>query len=135
MVNQRISLKDVDISINGKILGGAESATITLTRKGQEAAFEGGNYKAVEIVDGAIEVAGEIERAFIDVDLLNELFPNQSLMPSFTLSATITSGKLPGRNIKVFGCKLDSVDISGLSLEGYAKNKLPFKALDWTFSK
>jgi len=131
MVKQRISLKDVDISINGKILGGAESVTVTITRDGQEAAFEGGNYKAVEIVDGKITVAGEISRAFIDVELLNQLFPNTPLMPSFTLSGTVSSGKTPGRDFKLFGCKLDSMNISDLGLDGYAKNALPFKALDW----
>jgi hypothetical protein len=134
MVNQRISLKDVDISINGKIIGGAESVSVTITRGGQEAAYEGGNYLPVEIVDGKIEISGEISRAFIDVDLLNELFPNQSLMPSFTLSGTISSGKNPGRDIKVFGCKPDSINITDLNLDGYAKNTIPFKALNWKFA-
>lgn len=133
MVKQRISLKDVDLSINGKIIGGAESVTVTITREGQEAAYEGGNYKAVEIVDGKVAVTGEISRAFIDVDLLNELFPNQALMPSFNLRGTVSSGKTPNRDFQVFGCKLDSANIADLGLDGYSKNTLPFKALDWKF--
>jgi hypothetical protein len=133
MVKQRISLKDVDISINGKIIGGAESVEVTVTREGQEVAYEGGNYKGVEIVDGKIAISGQIVRAFIDVELLNELFPNQPLMPDFTLSGKISSGKTPGRDVSVFGCKLDSVNISDLGLDGYAKNTMPFKALDWRF--
>jgi hypothetical protein len=133
MVKQRISLKDVDLSINGKIIGGAESCSVTITREGQEAAYEGGNYKAVEIVDGKIAVAGELSRAWIDNELLNELFPNTPLMPEFTLSGQITSGKLPGRPFSVFGCKADSVNIGDLGLDGHAKNTIPFKALDWRF--
>jgi len=134
MVNQRISLKDVDISIGGNIIGGAESVSLTITREGQEQAYEGGNYKPVEIVEGKIAITGEISRAFIDNELLNELFPNESLMPEFTLSGQITSGKTPGRTFKVFGCKADSVSIEELGLDGYAKNTIPFKALDWEFA-
>jgi len=133
MVNQRISLKDVSIFINGSQIGGAESAEVTLTRDNEEA-YEGGTYKPVEIVDGKIHIAGTLTRAFLDVDLLNELFPNQSLAPSFTLLATVVSDKLPGRNIEIRGAKLDSVNVSDLTLDGYAKNTLPFKALDWSFS-
>lgn len=133
MVNQRISLKDVSIFINGQQVGGAESAECTLTRDTEEA-YEGGNYKPVEIVDGKVHVAGSLSRAFIDMTLLNTLFPNQPLAPSFTLSAQIITGKLPGRSIEIIGAKLDSVDITDLGLEGYAKNKLAFKALDWRFS-
>lgn len=132
MVKQRINLKDIDISVNGRIIGGAESVTFTVTRENQEVAYEGGNYLPVEIVEGRIKIEGEIERAYIDNDLLNELFPNTPLLPSFTLSGTITSGKTPGRNIKVFGCKLNKIDITELNITaGYAKNTLPFDALNY----
>lgn len=134
MADQRISLKDVSIFINGNQIGGAESAEVTLTRD-NEVAYEGGTYKPVEIVDGKISIEGSLTRAFLDVDLLNDLFPNQALAPSFTFLATVTSGKAPGRNIEIRGAKLDSINISDLSLDGYAKNTIPFKALDWSFSK
>ena len=49
MVNQRISIKDIDISINGKIVGGAETAAVTISRD-NEFAYEGGGYMPVEIV-------------------------------------------------------------------------------------
>ena len=134
MADQRISLKDMSIFINGSQIGGAESAEVTLSRDNEEA-YEGGSYKPVEIVDGKIHIEGSLSRAFLDVDLLNELFPNQALSPSFTFLGTIVSGKAPGRNIEIRGAKLDSVNISDLSLDRYAKNTLPFKALDWSFSK
>lgn len=130
MVNQRISIKDVAISIDGSIIGGAEEATFTIARDNEEA-YEAGNYKPVEIVDGKVHISGSITRAFIDVDLLNEIAPNTPLWPSFTLTGAITSGKEPGRTISIFGTKLDSFDINGLALDGYAKNALPFKATDW----
>jgi len=133
MVNQRLSLKDVAILVNGNQIGGAEIAEITLTR-GQDLAYESGNYKPVEIVDGKIEIGGSLTRAWIDMDLLNELFPNAQLAPSFTFVAEVSSGKEPGRKIEIFGAKLESMNISEFALEGYAKNLLPFKALDWRFS-
>jgi len=131
IVKQRISLKDLDISINGKIIGGAITCTLTITREGQEVAYEGGSYMPVEIVDGKVAITGEIQRAWIDVDLLNELFPNQALLPSFDLAGQLTSGKTPIRDFHVMGCKPDSINVSDLGLDGFAKNNIPFKALNW----
>ena len=130
MVKQRISIKDVDLSINGSVIGGAEEITCTISRDNEEA-YEGGTYKPVEIVDGKLHVAGTITRAFIDVDLLNELMPNAALTAPFDIRGSIANGKTPGRTINIFGAKLDSFDINSLTIDGYAKNALPFKALDW----
>jgi len=134
MVNQRISLKDVEITIGNKVLGGAEEASVSAKRD-NTFAYEGGNYAPVEIVEGKFDISGELTRAFIDVTLLNEIFPlDQALLPSFDITATITSGKTPGRTITLHGVKFDSIDISSLSMDGYAKNKLPFKALKLVLS-
>ena len=133
MVKQRISLKDVDISINGKIIGGAESASVTISRD-NEVAYEGGSYMPAEIVGGKFSIEGEISRAFIDVTLLKELMPSgQAVPPSFTLTAIVTSGKSPSRNITIFGATFDSVNVTDLGIDGYAKNTLPFKALNYRF--
>ena len=132
-MKQRISIKDVDLSINGKIVGGAEECSFTVSRDNEEA-YEGGNYTPVEIVGGKFHVAGSLTRAFVDVDLLNELQPKQAIPISFTLSGSVVSGKTPGRSVSVFGAVVDSIDINGLGLDGYAKNSIPFKALDWKFS-
>jgi hypothetical protein len=132
MVNQRISIKDVDISLNGKIVGGAEEATVKISRE-NEVAYEGGNYMPVEIIGGQFAIEGTMNRAFVDVDLLNELMPQTAIPPSFTMTAIVTSGKTPGRNITIFGAVFDSIDINGLGLSGYAKNNTSFKALSWAF--
>lgn len=129
---QRISLKDVDISIGGKIIGGAEEATFTIERD-NEVAYEGGSYMPVEIIGGKFTISGELSRAFIDSELLNTLVPQQAIPPSFTLTAIVTSGKTPSRAVTIQGAVFDSVDINSLSLDGYAKNRLPFKALNWRF--
>ena len=143
MVNQRISLKDVSISITGGgrdgdfVVGGCEELTCTVNAD-DTPAHEGGSYLPVEIVDGAITINGNITRAFVDVDLLNDLFPstgdNVGVKPSFTLSGEIVSGKTPGRTISITGAKFNSIDISGLTLTDYAKNSLPFNATGWKFS-
>lgn len=132
MVKQRISIKDIDLSINGKIVGGAEEATFTIARDNEEA-YEGGSYTPVEIVGGKFHISGSITRAYVDNDLLNDLMPNQAVPPSYTIVGTITSGKTPNRRITIFGAVLDSMDINGLGLDGYAKNTMPFKATGWRF--
>ena len=89
MVNQRISIKDVDIAINGKIIGGAQEATVTISRDNEEA-YEAGNYEPVEIVGGKFHIAGSITRAYVDNDLLNELMPKQAIAASFTITGQVT---------------------------------------------
>lgn len=131
MVNQRISAKDVVFSVGGNILGGAESMSFKVTAANEEA-FEAGNYFPLEIVDGKKTISGSLTRAFVDVATLNTLFPTDAgIWPSFTITATMVSGKEPVRNITILGAKFDSFDVNGLELEGYAKNALEFKALNW----
>ena len=132
MVNQRISIKDVQISLNGNTLGGSESATITIARDNEEA-YEGGSYTPVEIVGGKFHITGSLTRAFIDTDTLNEIMPNLAIPSNFTIHGEITSGKTPQRSITIFGAVFDSIEISDLGLDGYAKNTLPFKATSWRF--
>lgn len=134
MVNQRISLKDVQVSVGKKIIGGAEELTATVAADNEEA-YEAANYFPVEIIDGKKHISGTLTRAFIDVQTLNDLFPaDAGLWGSYTITGTVVSGKTPGRTITITGAKFDSFDINSLSLEGYAKNSLPFKALNWKLS-
>lgn len=132
MVNQRISIKDVDIAINGKIIGGAQEATVTIARDNEEA-YEAGNYEPVEIVGGKFHITGSITRAYIDNELLNELMPKQAIPASFTITGQVVSGKTPARSFTVFGAVFDSIEIGGLGLDGYATNALPFKATSFRF--
>lgn len=134
MVKQRISLRDVEIAYDEKIIGGAEEMTVTIERV-NEVAGEAGNYLPVEIVGGEFKINGSITRAFVDVTVLNELVPKQAVPPSFTLTGTIVSGKTPGRSMTVFGAVFSKFDVSSFSLTGYAKNVLPFDALDWRFEE
>jgi len=136
----RISAKDVLISVipptgtlNAKdnILGGAEEMTVSVTADNEEA-YQAGNYFPVEIVDGKKHITGSLTKAYLDVETLNKLFPaDAGIWPSFDIEATLKSGKTPGRKIKISGAKFDSFDVSGLGLDGYAKNVLPFKATNW----
>ena len=129
-MNQRISIKDVDISVAGRIIGGAEEIGFTVTRD-NEFAYEAGNYFPVEIVEGKVGIAGTMSRAFIDVELLNTIMPNSSLQTPIDISATSRTGKTPVRSIKLFGCKFNSIDVNGLGLDSYGKNALAFQALSY----
>ena len=134
MVNQRISLKDCAISINGSIIGGAEEVTAKLSRA-NTIAHEAGSYIPAEIVDGAITIDGTVKGAWLDVDLINTLFPNQALSPSFTISGSIVSGKTPQRRMTILGAKFKTASITGWALTEYAKNEFEFDALNWKFEK
>ena len=133
MVTGRISLKDVSISIGDTVVGGSEELTATVSAE-DTVAHEGASYLPAEIVDGAITISGTITRAFIDVDLLNDIFPETGIKPSFTLTGEIVSGKTPARTITITGAKFNSLDINGLGLTDYAKNTLNFNATNWKFS-
>lgn len=134
MVKQRITLRDVQISVGGNIVGGAEELTFAVARE-NTVAHEGANEKPAEIVQGAITINGSITRAFIDVDLLNTLCPStESLWQSFTLVGTIISDKTPGRTCTIHGAVFKGFDVTGLTTADYAKNKLDFDALDWELS-
>lgn len=133
MVNQRINIRDVALFIGNIRVGGGEEISVTIAHEVTEA-DEAGNYFPVEMVDGNIRITGTINRAFIDVDLLNTIAPNTTgIWPSFDITGQIVSGKTPARNITIFGAKFNSVDINSLGLDGYAKNALEFKALSWKF--
>ena len=131
MVKQRISLRDIDITINGKRVGGAEELAVTIDRDLFEAG-EGGNYKTVEIVEGFQKVEGTLTVAYLDADLINTLFPNQAVLPEFTLAGVVNNSKTPDRSMKIFGVKFGGVDFSDMAKDSeYIKNALKFKAADW----
>ena len=89
MVKQRISLKDVAIHIGDTLVGGSEELTCTVSAE-DTVAHEGASYLPAEIVDGAITINGSITRAFIDVDLLNDIFPDdKSLVASIAVICMI----------------------------------------------
>jgi len=125
---QRISLRDVDIAINGKIVGGVEEVACTVTRE-LTPAGEGGTFETVEIVEGFETVEGTVTRAFLDTDLINELYPNIAVLPAFTLSGSINNGKTPDRTIQILGVKFGGFELSDMAKDSeYIKTSMPFKA-------
>jgi len=128
MVKQRISLRDIDIAINGKIVGGVEELSATKNRE-MYPAGEGGTHKTVEIVEGFETIEGTLTRAFLDVELINELCPDTSVLPEFTLSGSVNNGKTPGRTIQILGVKFAGFELSDLAKDSeYSKTSLPFNA-------
>jgi len=136
MVNQRISTKDCEIYIGDNRVGGAEEMAVTITADNEEA-FEAASYLCVEIMPGKRHVEGNVLRAFVDVDLIKDLIPNDALtLPTpVTIVGQVVSGKTPGRKIVVHGALFDQVTVESFTLEGYAKNNLPFKGTNWEFAE
>lgn len=135
-IHERFTLLDVSITIqteDGKnmTIGGCEEVSATITRN-NEIVHEGGNYKAVEIISKKESVTGTLTRAFLDVETLKNIFPNSQKLPYFSLTGQ-TLNKEPARTIIILNAKADSINITNLSLDGYAKNNIPFSALGWDF--
>lgn len=133
MVNQRVSLRDIDISLNGKIVGGSEELTANISREGTPAG-QGGTYQTVEIVEGMEKIEGTLITAYLNVELINELFPNQAVLPEFTLSGSVNNDKSPQRIMKLFKVKFLGVELSDTSYESpYIKLSMPFMAVSRSF--
>lgn len=135
MVNQRISAKDCEFFIGDQRVGGAEEMAVTITADNEEA-YEASNYLPVEIVPGKRHVEGNILRAFIDSTILQDLIPNngQTIPTPMTIVGQVVSGKTPARKITVHGALFNQVTIESFTLDGYAKNNLPFIGTNWELS-
>ena len=131
-MKQRISLKDVEIAIDDKVVGAADSCSVTLTRA-NTVAYEGATYLPAEIVGGHFAISGSLSRAWVDNELLNQLMPNRAVPPSFTLKGKVVSGKSPDRTFTILGAVFKDVDINSLTLDGFAKNKMDWDATGWRF--
>ena len=125
MVNQRISLRDVDISLKGKIVCSAEKVTMDISRE-LTPVGEGGTHKTVEIVEGMETIEGEATGVNnIDSELLNELHPNKMVSPEFTLSGRIDHDNESGGTMKVSGVKFTGII-------QITEGPLYFKAVDYS---
>ena len=134
MTSQRITARDCEFYIGTTRVGGAEEMSLSITHDITDA-HEAGSHFPVELVDGKITIAGDLTRAFIDVDLINAIAPNTTrLWPEFTIVSQIVTGKVPARTITVMGAKFSEISVESLSLDAYAKNKLSFHAKNYSFS-
>ena len=134
MAKKRFNLTDVkltlDINGNSIAIGGAEECSLTVTRE-INAAHEAGSYKTAELVEQLETVEGTLTRAFIDIDTIKFVYPqNQSELPEVTITGVIQNQEKL-QYIKVVGAKFKGFDINGLALTDFAKNSMNFSALDW----
>ncbi|MCH7691561.1 MAG: ATP-binding cassette domain-containing protein [candidate division Zixibacteria bacterium] len=94
--------------------------------------------KPDEILEGTELVEGTLTRAFVDIDLVKELLPFQQSStaqekPSFTLRGETKSHVSPAKKLTIFGAKINSWELSGLTMEGRADERYSFDALDYEF--
>ena len=115
MVKESFMLTDVTIELNGNVVGGCQSVSISYEQDNQ-VIEEGGNKFPREILDGNIKVSGTVEQLFLDRATIKDLVDlDDGRNPYFDIVG-ITKDKDPGMALTVVSAKFRgfSVDM-GLS--------------------
>lgn len=143
---QRITLKDVDISLEGSgsrldgRITGADGLSVTISSN-DSVEYEAGSYLPVEVVDGRVSISGSVVKAWVSNDFFKVLFPKTEvgermtsvIKPSFTLRGKVVNSKSPSRKMEIYGVKFNSVGTGSMSIDSVAKQSLPFNATGYKF--
>ena len=99
---------------------------------------QAGSAMPADIVGGPIEITGDLTFAYLDNNLISEIWGKVrqgSLVPKFKVIAqTLSHISGEPRKISLSGVVFDSWDI-GLELDSVTEEKMPFKAMNVEFEK
>jgi hypothetical protein len=124
---QSYTLQDVDITLAGNIVGGAQSVSVSIEFDNKPI-FEGGSKFAREILPGQGTVSGTVERLFLDSETIKELVDlKEGNHPYFNIVG-VTKNKDPERRITVIDAMFKGFSID-LSLTDETKISQDFDAL------
>ena len=147
MKEQRIGLKDIDISLEGSgtdldgRITGAQSLTVKLSAD-DTVDFEAGSYLPTEIVQGRVTITGEVSKAYLNNTFFKLFFPQTDLgdgrvaviRPTFTLKGKVNNSKSPKREMEIYGVVFSDIDITDLTTDSnISKQTLPFNATGYKF--
>ena len=125
---QSFTLQDVIITIDGNIVGGAQSVNLEYAQENKPI-HEGGTKKPREILDGPITVSGSVERLFLDKETIKDLIDlTEGNNPYFNIVG-VTKNKNPERKITIIDCKFKGFSLD-IALTDETKVKMDFDALD-----
>lgn len=125
---QVFTLEDVDLEIDGKIVGGAQSVSVKWEQQ-NEPKYQSGSKKPFEIRDGQVAISGSIEQFFLDADMINDLHGlNDGNNPYFNIIG-ITKNKTPKRKVIIVDAKFKGFSLE-FGLTDDTKTSRDFDALD-----
>jgi len=125
---QAFTLQDVELSIGGNIVGGAQSVSVSWEQE-NKLLHEGGTKKPREILDGAISISGSAERLFLDAETITDLVDLKDGNNPYFKIVGVTKNKDPERTIMIIDCKFKGFTID-LALTDETKAAQDFDALD-----
>lgn len=121
-------LEDVKVSIDGNIVGGAQSLEVVFEQENKPLG-EAGTKKKREIMSGPINITGSVERLFLEPSQLTDHIDIENGdSPYFQISGT-TVNKEPQRTISIIDAKFKGFTIS-MALGEETKVPQDFEALD-----
>lgn len=104
-------LEDVKISIDGNIVGGAQSLEVSWEQENKPLG-EAGTKKKREIMNGAINISGSVERLFLDPEQIKSHVDIEGgNSPYFNLTGT-TVNKEPQRSVSIIDAKFKGFSLS-----------------------
>lgn len=125
---QSFTLQDLVITIDGNIVGGAQSVNVEYAQENKPI-HEGGTKKPREILDGPITVAGTVERLFLDKETITDLIDlTEGNNPYFNIVG-VTKNKNPERKVTIIDCKFKGFTMD-IALTDETKISQEFDALD-----
>lgn len=126
---QSYTLEDVEIRLDGNIVGGAQSLTIALEQE-NAAQYEGGSKKPREIMPGQMAYSGTVERLHLDSETIGELIDlDEGNNPYFDIVG-VTKNKNPERTFRVVDAMFNGFSLE-LSLTDATIMSQDFDALDF----
>lgn len=127
-ITQSVTLEDIQIEMNGNIVGGAQSAEVKM-EQANKPIHEGGTKKPREILDGEMNYSGTLERLFLDKTTITELIDMETGNNPYFDIVGVTVDKNPERKIIVRNAKFKGFSIS-LALTDETKVSQEFDAMD-----
>lgn len=125
---QSVTLEDVEVRLDGNIVGGAQSLSVTWEQE-NIVSREAGSKKPREIVPGQVAINGSVERLFLDVETISDLVDLENGNNPYFNIVGVTKDKTPERKVTIVDAMFKGFSLEfGLGEE--TKASQDFDALD-----
>jgi len=125
---QVFTLEDVNIEMNGSIVGSAQTVNVSMEQDNRPI-HANGNKKPREIMDGQATYIGSVERLFLDKETITDLVDLDTCANPYFNFVGVTKNKTPERKITVIDCKFKGFNMD-MALTDETKISQDFDACD-----